>query len=290
MITDISPRPTSSEAPKNIEDILREAAAELHASDRDRYVMAMLADPQDRVGLVALFHFNLELSRIPEKVSEAILGQMRLQSWRDALAASDPGEHGGIPLAGLLLEYGFPRDGLEALIDARERDLIRAEPPADLSELTDFARDTGGRLGELAVRYLARADDVPDAVAAAARHAGTAFALVGLARSIPFHWPAERQYVPASFEIGNGPEAVRKAAAALAEIARGEIDAARARSAEVGRKPDARLFPALAAATIAESHVATLRRCGYDPAHPKTTYRGAGAAARLAWRRFINRF
>ncbi|MEQ8664285.1 MAG: squalene/phytoene synthase family protein [Rhodospirillales bacterium] len=290
MITDISRNPKTTEVHNFIEDTLAEAAAELHGADRDHYIMAMLAGPADRAGLIALFAFDLELSRIPGKVSEVILGQMRLQSWRDGLIAAEDGRQSGIPLAGALLQLGFPRNGLETLIDARERDLMRTDPPSNMDELVQFAADTGGRLSELAIRHLNRPDAAPDAIAAAARHAGTAHVLTGLARSIPRQWPARRQYVPASFGLENGPEAVRKAAAALAGGAQHEIDRARASASEHGGKPDAKLFPALAAATIAESHLHTLRRCGFDPAHPRTTYRGAGAAVRLAWRRYINRF
>ena len=252
--------------------------------------MAMLADTADRPGLIALFAFNLELARIPDKVSEVILGQMRLQGWRDALTAARAGKSGGFPLATSLVDLGFPQDGLELVIDAREQDLLRTDPPRDMQELKAFAAGTGGQLGHLAIEHLGRSLDVPERLVNAAEHAGTAFTLVGLARSIPFHWPADRHYIPAEFVVDERSETVRSAARAISDAAQEEINAARRCAGEAAGKPSPRLFPALAAATIAESHINTLRKCGYDPADPRTTYRGAGAAARLAWRRFVNRF
>jgi phytoene/squalene synthetase len=50
--------------------------------DRDRYWSALFAPEPVRSHLLALYAFNVELSRIPAQVSEAMFGEVRLQWWR----------------------------------------------------------------------------------------------------------------------------------------------------------------------------------------------------------------
>ena len=53
--------------------------------DPDRYLLAMLAPENTRAALFSIYAFNTEIARIRESVSEALLGHIRLQWWRDAL-------------------------------------------------------------------------------------------------------------------------------------------------------------------------------------------------------------
>ncbi len=57
----------------------------LQRADRDRYLCALAAPAQLRPDLVTLYAFNAELAGIADKVSETMLGLIRLQWWRDAL-------------------------------------------------------------------------------------------------------------------------------------------------------------------------------------------------------------
>ncbi|HEY8014675.1 MAG TPA: squalene/phytoene synthase family protein, partial [Dongiaceae bacterium] len=117
----------------------------LRQQDPDRYLTALFAPPERREALFALYAFNLELARARESVREPIMGQMRLQWWRDSLAemlAGRPRAHEvGRPLAAAIAAYGLDPVLLERLIDARERDM-EAEPPVDLAALLDYARGT----------------------------------------------------------------------------------------------------------------------------------------------------
>ena len=58
----------------------------LRRQDPDRYLTALFAPADRRPDLFSLYAFNLELARARESVSEPIMGRMRLQWWRDALA------------------------------------------------------------------------------------------------------------------------------------------------------------------------------------------------------------
>ena len=72
----------------------------LRAADPDRY-LSMLYAPQDRrADLLALYAFNAEVAGIRDRVSEPMPGEIRLQWWRDVIAAPDPAvAAAGNPLA-----------------------------------------------------------------------------------------------------------------------------------------------------------------------------------------------
>ena len=57
------------------------------AADYDRYLSALFAPACRREALFALIAFNHEIARIPEAVSEPMLGRIRLQWWREVLEA-----------------------------------------------------------------------------------------------------------------------------------------------------------------------------------------------------------
>ena len=176
----------------------------LRQQDPDRYLTALFAPPERREALFALYAFNLELARARESVREPIMGQMRLQWWRDSLAemlAGRPRAHEvGRPLAAAIAAYGLDPALLERLIDARERDM-EAEPPADLAALLDYARGTSSTLTELALEVLGRPGP---AVREAGRALGIAWALLGLVRAVPFHAAQRRLYLPTSLTAAAG--------------------------------------------------------------------------------------
>jgi NADH dehydrogenase [ubiquinone] 1 alpha subcomplex assembly factor 6 len=220
-----------------VETELSYCARLLRQQDPDRYLTALFAPAERREALFALYAFNLELARARESVREPIMGQMRLQWWRDSLAeilAGRPRAHEvGRPLAAAIAAHGLDPALLERLIDARERDM-EAEPPADLAALLDYARGTSSTLTELALEVLGRPGT---AVREAGRALGIAWALLGLVRAVPFHAAQRRLYLPASltgeaglrpgqlFDRGSSPE-LRQVARRLAEEAAGWLAAA----------------------------------------------------------------
>src|ERR1041385_2992054 len=63
-------------------------AALCRRHDRDRYQTALFAPADRREALFALYAFNYEIARVREIVSEPMLGQIRLQWWREVTAAA----------------------------------------------------------------------------------------------------------------------------------------------------------------------------------------------------------
>lgn len=249
-------------------------ADELRRDDPDRFATAMLAPPRDRARLIAVYAFNLEVARLRESVSEPMLGEIRLQWWRDAIGeclAGTPRRHQVVqPLAAAIQDAGLPEALLLEAIDARARDLDDL-PPADESELAGYVDATGGAVGELACRALL-GPETPVPAVKAGRAAGRAWAWAGLARGLHLHAVLGRRTVPGDV-LARDPglaESIRKAEAsepvrAWTErlIARCHEDlAAVARLKADVPKP---ALPALAPARLARAYARRISAAGFDP-------------------------
>jgi NADH dehydrogenase [ubiquinone] 1 alpha subcomplex assembly factor 6 len=150
-------------------------------TDPDRLLLAELAPPAHRPALWALAAFNWEVARIPERVSEPMLGAIRRQWWRDAwgeIAAGSPRHH---PVVEALAEAhaatSFDLAVVEAMLLAREAE--HDGPPADLPTLIKRAEQIGGGLARLEAAALAC-----DGSGAAAQ-VGTAWNLMAGLRGLP---------------------------------------------------------------------------------------------------------
>jgi len=131
-------------------------------------------------------------------VSEPMLGQIRLQWWRENIAAAFEGgavrRHAVVEaLTAAIRAYGLTRAHFNRLVDAREEDLVE-EPLASLDALEDYAEASSARLVYLALESL----DVRDRAAEQAGfHIGIAYSLAGLLRAIPFRARIGPALVPA---------------------------------------------------------------------------------------------
>ncbi|GHA43363.1 phytoene synthase [Amylibacter ulvae] len=128
-----------------------EACAELvQRGDPDRFMSAMTAPIAARENLFVLYAFNLEIARAPWVTKEAMIAEMRLQWWLDAVeeiyAGGDVRRHEVVtPLVDVIRENNLPRDLLDALINARRWDIYK-EPHNDLAAFEAYIRDTAGAL------------------------------------------------------------------------------------------------------------------------------------------------
>lgn len=271
-------------------DIDAAVAAEVRRHDHDRYLAALFAADEARPGLLALYAFNLAIARTRETVSEPILGQMRLQWWRDAVAAiydgGGPRHDTAGALAAAIRRHDLPRAPIEALIDGRERDLD-PEPPADVAALERYAEATSANLACLA---LVVAGDRGAETAEAGRHVGIAWALTGLLRAVPFHARTGRLWLPRDRLDAAGlsaedvftnrkPKALGPVVATVAAAARGHLDAARRGLGRMPRSARAVLLPAV----LAEAYLGRLAAAGHDPFAGPIEITRLGRLGRLAW-------
>src|SRR5580700_955644 len=178
-------------------DRLSPVAALVRRHDRDRYQTVLFAPAARREALFALYAFNYEIARVRESVTEPMLGQIRLQWWRENIAAAfegGPVRHHPVveALTGSIRELPMTRDHFDRLINARETDLDD-RPPASLQTLEDYAEATSARLIYLALEVLGVHNS---AAGEAAQDVGIAYALAGLLRAMAFHARAGRRLLP----------------------------------------------------------------------------------------------
>lgn len=141
--------------------------------DPDRWLATrFITDAQARADVVALYAFDHELARAPKVVSNAIMGEIRLTWWSDALDEIYQGRPVRrhpvtLALAQAIRRHDLPRAPLEAMIEGRYPELD-GEPPA--------AAAVAAATMTLAARILGQAD-APVAATAAAWGQGAAAGL-----------------------------------------------------------------------------------------------------------------
>lgn len=277
---------------------LSASAAIVRRHDRDRYQTALFAPADRREALFALYAFNYEIARVRETVTQPMLGQIRLQWWREVVEAAYAGapvrrHEIAQPLVAAITEYGLSRAPLDRIIDTRERDLDDT-PPADLAALVDYAEGTSSTLLHLALGALGAAEPAP---MAAAREVGIAYALAGLLRAMPFHAASGRSYIPQDIaaRVGLDPAtyarrrdtpALRSAAAELAEAAATRLAAGRRGAGQTPRRACSALLPAV----IADRFLLRLKRAGFNPFAPELAAPDPLQSWRLAAAALRNRF
>jgi NADH dehydrogenase [ubiquinone] 1 alpha subcomplex assembly factor 6 len=275
---------------------LSPAAALVRQHDRDRFQTALFAPAARREALFALYAFNYEIARVRESVREPMLGEIRLQWWREAIAT---GFAGGAPRRHEIVEavsetirsHRLSRVHFDRLIDARERD-FDPEPPASLAALEEYAENSSAPLILLALEVLEAADPATQEVA---RDIGIAYALSGMLRALPHLAGIGRAVLPADLAPGldlnqlsgkTVPLVLREAVAAIAAVATRRLAAARARRREM----PARALPALLPAIVAASALRRLERAGFDPFAPGLAESDPRQPWRLAMAAFLRRF
>ncbi|NUB43222.1 squalene/phytoene synthase family protein [Fertoebacter nigrum] len=163
---------------------LAACAAMVERGDPDRFAATMAAPPTARAVLFPLYAFNLEVARAPWMTQEAMIAEMRLQFWRDAVAEAAEGRvraHEVVtPLAQVIRDHALPVAVLDAIVAARRWDIYR-DAFADRAAFDAHLADTAGGLMWLAALALG----APAVAEPAVRDAGWAMGLANWLRAVP---------------------------------------------------------------------------------------------------------
>lgn len=119
----------------NLSSPLDLVIADVRTRDRDRYLALLYAPEAVRPALFALHGLDLELASVVVGTSEAMIGEIRLAWWREALEGLDTGSVPAQPLLQLIAAEVLPRGiaGAElALLEDRWLGMIGTTdiPPA----------------------------------------------------------------------------------------------------------------------------------------------------------------
>ena len=260
---------------------------DLRRHDYERYLLSLFAPAARRPALWAVLALNLELSRIPDLVSQPVLGQMRLAWWRDAVAkALGQSESGGNPVLQGLIAAGragmIEANCLDHLIDGHER-LVLRDPEASLSTLGTDAGEIGVALARLRLRALGLDADGHDD---RARRQGIAWEIMRRLRMLPRAASIGQVMIPIDLAI-SAPEddedpSANRAALKIVTTHFVDMMAEQLKEAPGSRITRAHL-PALGDRIVIARYLARLHRCGDDPADSRLMRPDGLAPMGLAW-------
>jgi 15-cis-phytoene synthase len=243
--------------------------------DPDRYWASLFAPADKRPHLHALHAFNFEIARVRDAVREAMVGEIRLQWWRDALQGEARGDVRANPVAAALddtiVKFRLPRHALVTLIDARIFDLYD-DPMPSLNDLEGYCGETSSSLIQLASIILM--DGADPGSADAAGHAGVAYAMTGLLRSFPWHARQGQVFVPADIlarhgvvrddiVTGRGGPGLKSALADMRAVIRRHLEQVRTLRPTI---PPA-AAPAFRPLALVEPYLKVMEKRDYDPFH-----------------------
>jgi len=238
--------------------------------DHDRYLTILYSPAEKRSALFALYAFNYEISKIREVVSEPMLGEIRLQWWREAIEGIFQGDmrnHEVIPdLSTAIAQHGLCRDSLMAIIDARAQDLYD-EPLQNNAALEKYLSRTAGQLSCLAVHILGQRD-IDDL----AQRLGIVWGYLGIIRAVPYHLSLKKSYIPvdlmakqglshAKFLSPEGGAETKSIIEALCHQAQPHLDYITANKGRI----DGTSRPAFLLTSLARSYLKTIKKADFNP-------------------------
>lgn len=271
---------------------------EARRHDNDRFLTALFAPAQTQEALFALIAFNFEIARTREVASEPTLGLIRLQWWRDAVAAcygegALPPHPAAEPLAAAVRDFALSRSLFDSLIDAREADM-EEDPPHTLADLERYAETTSAPLQCLMLEVLGVRDE---RTAQAAADAATAYALAGILRATMVMARRGRVLLPSAVLETHGcrrrsileGEPSDELAACVAEVGmRAQARLLAARRARGGVPKAAR--PAFLPAVLAGLCLRRLEKAGWAPFSGAALLPSPWRHVALAWAAATGRY
>jgi phytoene synthase len=265
----------------------------VRAADRDRYLSALYAPADKRDALLSLYAFNAEIAGIRDRIHEAPPGEIRLQWWRDVIAAGSSAT--GHPLADALVEtiakHALPLAAFENYLDARIFDLYN-DPMPSRTDLEGYCGETAGAIIQLSAMVL-DPQAAPECAQLAGR-AGCAQAIAGLLLLLPIHRARGQCFVPRDilsaagsspeeFIAGDGDQGARSAVAAMIALANEHLSAF---EKEASKLPQP-LRPAFLPLALTGAYLGLLNRAGFDPLRQVvelSAWRRQSLLLRRAWR------
>ncbi|HLX15954.1 MAG TPA: phytoene/squalene synthase family protein [Bradyrhizobium sp.] len=176
----------------------------VRSRDFARYASTLFVPGPERRALLALYAFNVEVSRVHVQVSQPLPGEMRLQWWSDMLAGKSHGGAEGNPVALELLlairTWRLPVERLSRLIDEHQFDLYN-DPMPTMAALESYINDTSSALFSLAAAVLGQSFAEIEHLA---RHAGLAQGLTQIMVLLPLDASRRQLFVPQQVLANHG--------------------------------------------------------------------------------------
>ncbi len=240
--------------------------------DYDRFLVTLFAPASAREGLFALYAFNHEVAKIREAVSEPMLGEIRLQWWREAIEGiyeNNPRNHEIVlPLHQAVQSKNIPMQSFIDIIDARAAD-IYDENPETLNDFENYLGKTSGNLSKLAAQIIG----VQDAPSLSLTYdMGLVWGLIGSMRTIRYHISLKKLSLPQDMmdQYGVGKrdifgqmenENINKLIKDLCQSAKQYLDQLAQDKKQI--EPEIRSLFLLSA--LSRSYLNMIKKAGYNP-------------------------
>ena len=252
----------------------------VRSHDFVRYASTLFMPATQRRALLALYAFNVEITRVRDHISQPLPGEMRLQWWTDMLAGAGHGGIEGNPVAAELLlvirDFRLPVELLSRLVDEHQFDLYN-DPMPSMAALESYVNDTSAALFSLGARVASRPSEAIDHLA---RHAGLAQGMLQVVATLPWDTARRQLFVPLQLleQHGSGIEEVfsrkltPKARAAIDQLigeARGHLKTAFDLLADV--PPEVR--PVFLPLSLLRRDLKWMSRADSDPFAPRVASR-----------------
>jgi phytoene synthase len=248
-------------------DITEYCRAMVREDDPERYYVSLFAPAAKQPHLWALFAFNQEVAKTRESVSEPMIGEIRLQWWREALdgiAAGAPREHPVVLGLNAIPAFAAIRPLLDTVIDGRAQDL-EMEAETGIQTLEHYADKVGGALHEAAARIVTDTLDEHDA--ALVRASGRAWAMLGILRALPYQISDPKAFSVTGATTqglaGLSADELNERLKPLLDPARAYVE--REYEAACHKPASKAIKPVLAANAITARHRLALKRAGGSP-------------------------
>jgi len=182
----------------------------VRSHDFARYAATLFVPVAQRRALLALYAFNVEITRVRDHVSQPLPGEVRLQWWTDMLAGRGHGGVEGNPVAaelGLAIRnYDLPAERLSRLIEEHQFDLYN-DPMPTMAALEGYINDTSSALFSLAAGVTGWQSPEIEHLA---RHAGLAYGIAEVVAALPLDVARRQLFVPLQLleSSGSGMEEV----------------------------------------------------------------------------------
>lgn len=252
----------------------------VRSHDFARYASTLFVPEDRRRALLALYAFNVEITRVREQVSQPLPGEIRLQWWTDMLAGAGHGDVSSNPVAAELLwaigEHQLPVDRLAKLIDTHIFDLYH-DPMPDLTVLESHFGDTTSTLLALAAKILGASSEATDH---AADHGGLAHGVAQVIALLPYDSARGQLFLPldiltrhgssaAEVFLGKPTPAIRAALDQLIEGARAQLATAQSLLPMVSAEARRAFLPL----ALVARDLDRMARPDFDPFAPHATSR-----------------
>jgi 15-cis-phytoene synthase len=176
----------------------------VRSHDFTRYASTLFVPDPQRRALLAVYAFNVEVSRVHVQVSQPLPGEVRLQWWSDMLVGKSHGGVEGNPVAAELLlairAWRLPVERLSRLIDEHQFDLYN-DPMPTMAALEGYIIDTSSALFSLAAAVLGQSSGEVEHLA---RHAGLGQGLTQVMASLPLDASRRQLFVPQQVLANHG--------------------------------------------------------------------------------------